>query len=74
MIPEGEPHLTACQNDILKLHKPEEQNNTFWFPTPNCPDKPEDHTPRQTRIIRNLLELKAKEKINPQDETESCEK
>ena len=51
--------------------KPEQQNNTFSFPTPETPVKPEDHTPKQTRILKELNVLRDKEKLNPQENTES---
>ena len=71
MIPQGDPDLTACLNELLRTNKPEQQNDTFWFPTPENPGKPEDHTPIQTRILKELNELKDKEKLNPQESTES---
>ena len=46
--------------------KPEQQDNTFWFPTPKNPGKPEDHTPIKTRILTKLIELKENENLNPQ--------
>ena len=55
-------------------NKPEQQDNTFWFPTPENPGKPEDHIPIQTRILNELNELKDKEKLNPQESTESRSK
>ena len=48
MIPQGDPDLTAYLHEVLRTNKPEQQNNTFWFPTPENPGKPEDHTPIQT--------------------------
>ena len=74
MIPQGDPHLTAYLNELLRTDKPEQQDNTFWFPTPENPGKPEDHTPIQTRILKELNELKGKEKFNPQERTESRKK
>ena len=74
MIPQGDPDLTAYLNELLRTNKPEQQDNTFWFPTPENPGKPEDHTPIQTRILKELNELKDKEKINPQESTESRNK
>ena len=71
MIPQGDPDLTAYLNELLRTKKPEQQDNTFWFPTPENPGKPEDHTPIQTRILNELNELKDKEKLNPQDRTEA---
>ena len=74
MIPQGDPDLTAYLNDLLRTIKLEQQNNTFWFPTPESPGKPEDDTPIQTRILKELNELKDKEKFNPQGKTESRNK
>ena len=58
MIPQGDPDLNAYLNELLRTRKPEQQNNTLWFPTPENPGKPEDHTPIQTRILKKLNELK----------------
>ena len=74
MIPQDDPDLTAYLNEILRTNKPEQQNNTFWFPTPENPEKLEAHTPIQTRILKELNELKDKEKLNPQESTESRNK
>ena len=68
---EGESDLTAYLNEFLRVTKLEQQNNTFWFPTPENPRKPEGHTPIQTRILKEIIELKDKEKLNPQESTES---
>ena len=61
MIPQGDRDLTAYLNELLRTSKPEQQDNPFWFPTPESPGKPEDHTPIQTRILNELSELKDKE-------------
>ena len=74
MIPQGDPDLTAYLKELLRKNKPEQQDNTFWFPTPENPGKPEDQTPIQTRILNELNELKYKEKLNPQESTESRNK
>ena len=74
MIPQGDPDLTAYLNELLRTNKPEQQENTFWFPTPENPGKPEDHTPIQTRTLKGLNELKDNEKPNPQESTESTNK
>ena len=71
MIPQGDPDLTAYLNELLRTSKLEQQDSTFWFPTPENPGKPEDQTPIQTRILIELNELKDKEKLNPQERTES---
>ena len=74
MIPQGNPDLTAYLNELPRTNKPEQQDNTFWFPTPENPRKPKDHTPIETRILKELNELKDKEKLNPQESTESRNK
>ena len=74
MIPQGDPDLTAYPNELFRRNKPEQQDNTFWFPTPENPVKPEDHTPIQTRILNELNELKDKGKLNPQESTKSQNK
>ena len=74
MIPQGDLDLTAYLNELLRTKKPEQQENTFWFLTPETPGKPEDHIPIQTRVLKELNELKDKEKLNPQESTESPNK
>ena len=71
MIPQDDPDLTAYLNELLRTNKPEQQNNTFWFPTPENLGKLEDHTPIQTRILKEINELEDKEKLNTQESTES---
>ena len=71
MIPEGDPDLVTYLTELLRTNKPDQQNNTFWFPTPENPGNTEDHTPIQTRILTDLRELKRREKLNPKDDSES---
>ena len=54
MIPQGDPDLTAYLNELLRTNKPEQKNDTFWFPTLESPGKLKDHTPIQTRILKKL--------------------
>ena len=74
MIPQDDFDLTAYLKELLRTKKPEQQANTFWFPIPENPGKYEEHTPIQTRILNELNELKDKEKLNPQESTESRNK
>ena len=71
MIPEGDPDLVTYLTELLRTNKPNQQNNAFWFPTPENPGNTEDHTPIQTRILTELLELQRREKLNPKDHSES---
>ena len=74
MIPQGDPDLTAYHNELLRTNKPLQQKNTIWFPLLENPGKPEDHTPIQRRILKELIELKDREKLNPRESTESRNK
>ena len=71
MIPEGNPDLTTYLSEILGTKKPEQQSNTFWFPTTVNPGETEDHTPIQTRVLNELRELHGNEKLNLKDDVES---
>ena len=71
MIREGHPNLVTYLTELLRTNKPEQQNNTFWFPTPKNPGNTEDHTPIQTRILTELCDLQRREKLNPKDDSES---
>ena len=48
MILEGDPDLTSYVNEPLRRTQPEQQNNSFRFPTAENPRKIEDHIPIQT--------------------------
>ena len=60
--PRGDPDLTAYLQEHLRTKKTEQQNNTFWFPSPEKPGNPEDHTQLQTRTLKQLIQLKEKER------------
>ena len=71
MIPEGDPDLITYLTELLRTDKPDQQTNTFWFPTPKNPGNTEEHTPIQTRILKELREIQQKEKLNLKDDNES---
>ena len=71
MIPEGDPDLITHLTELLGTNKQDEQINHFWSPTPEDPCNKEEHTPIQTRILKELRELQEKEKLNPKDDVES---
>ena len=71
MFPESDPYLITYLTELLRTNTPDQQNNTFWFPTPKNPGNIKGHTPNQTRILKELRELQEKRKLNPKDEIES---
>ena len=60
MIPEGDPDLITYLTELLRMNKPDQQNNTFWFPTPENPGNIENHNPIQTRILKNCVNCNKK--------------
>ena len=44
MIPEGDPDLITYLTELPRTNKPDQQNNTFWFPTPENPGNIKDRT------------------------------
>ena len=48
----------------------EENNEAYWFPTPQEPGDEAQHTPKQIRIIQELIALQKLEQLNPQDNQE----
>ena len=58
-------------NSLLKTSKIDEVNETYWFPTPQNPGNEKEHTPIQTRILKELRELEQLEKLNPLENTNS---
>ena len=41
MIPEGDQSLITYLTELLRTNKPDQQTNTFWFPTPGNPGNTE---------------------------------
>ena len=53
------------------MPKPEEPNETCWFPTPQEPGDETQHTPIEKRTLQELVVLQKLEHLNPQDNQES---
>ena len=58
-------------SSLIKSAKLENFRENYWFPTPEDPGDPQQHTPIQKRILTELLTLQELEKLNPQDDPES---
>ena len=56
---------------MIKSSKPENFPDNYWFPTPEDPGDPQQHTPIQKRILEELLNLQELEQLNSQDDPES---
>ena len=51
---------------LNKFSKPEDFKENYWFPTPEDPGDPRQHTPIQKRILEEILNLQEFGKLNPQ--------
>ena len=58
-------------SSLIKSINPEDFKENYWFPTPEDPEDPQQHTPIQKRSLSELIDLQEVEKLNPQDDTES---
>ena len=58
-------------SSLIKSSKPEDFKESYWFPTPEDPGDPQQHTPIQKRILKEILNLQELEKLNPQEDPES---
>ena len=54
-------------NQLMKTNQSSDEQETYWFPTPEQPRDPETYTPIQKRIYDELMELKQLEQLNPND-------
>ena len=61
-------------NQLMKTNQSSDEQETYWFPTPEEPGDPDTYTPIQQRIYDELLELKQLEQLNPNDNDESRRK
>ena len=58
-------------NSLLKTPRSDVSVETYWFPTPQNPGNPSDHTPIQTRILAELYTLEELERTDPQADEKS---
>ena len=58
-------------SSLIKSSKPEAFKENYWFPTPEDPGDPRQHTPIQKRKPEEKRNLQKLEKLNPQDDPES---
>ena len=58
-------------HELLKVPPQNQEQETYWFPTPEEPGDPTTYTQFQQRVNDELLEFQRLEKLNPQDNEES---
>ena len=58
-------------SSLIKTNKNPQNSENYWFPTPENPGNPEEHTPIQKRILRELQALQDLETLDPTKDEES---
>ena len=58
-------------SSLIKTNGNSQNSENYWFPTPENPGNPEEHTPIQKRILRELQALQDLETLDPTKDEES---
>ena len=58
-------------SSFIKTNKNPQNQENYWFPTPENPGNPEEHTPIQKRILRELQAVQNLETLDPTKDPES---
>ena len=58
-------------SSLIKTNRNPQNSENYWFPTPENPGNPEEHTPIQKRILRELQALQDLETLDPTTEHSS---
>ena len=57
-------------NALMQVERPEDNEEKILFPTPEHPGNEQEHSPIQTRILKELRDLAALEKLDPTENEE----
>ena len=55
----------------MQVERPDDNEEKFWFPTPENPGKESEHSPIQRRILKELRELAELGKLDPTENEQS---
>ena len=58
-------------SSLIKANENPQNQEIYWFPTPENPGNPEEHTPIQKRILRKLQALQDLETLDPTNDPKS---
>ena len=61
-------------NALMQVERPEDNEEKFWFPTPEHPGNEQEHSPIQKRILKELRDLAELEKLDPSENEETRNK
>ena len=58
-------------NALMQVERPDDNEEKFWFPTPENPGNESELSPIQCRILKELRELSELEKLDPTENEQS---
>ena len=58
-------------NALMQVERPEDNEEKFWFPTPENPGNEQEHSPIQKQILKELRELATLGKLESTENEES---
>ena len=61
-------------NALMQVEQPDNNEEKFWFPTPESTGNKLNHAPIQKRTLKELRDLAKLEKLDPTENEESCNK
>ena len=61
-------------NALMQVERPEDNEEKFWFPTPENPGDEQEHSPIQKGILKELRDLAELEKLDPTENEKSRNK
>ena len=66
--------VVTYNNALMQVKRPKDNEEKFWFPTPEHPGIEQEHAPIQKRILKELRDLVELEKLDPAENEESRSK
>ena len=74
LLNENEEDAIYYISSLLKGNRNHDKYEQYWFPTPENSGDETSHTPIQKPILTELRNLQEAERLNPQEDAESCRK
>ena len=73
VLQKDQEHAAHFVSSLIKTNEDPKNSEFFWLPTPETPGNPDEHTPIQKRIVRELQTLQDLETVDPTKGAESKE-
>ena len=71
LLQNDQEQAAHCVSSLIKRNKNPQNSENHWFPTPENPGNPDEHTSIQKRILWELQALQDLETLDPTNDEES---